>query len=410
VIAGATRRALHMLTMAIIFSTPRRPSTGTLTYGVRMPGITYHLLTEAETFSDFAGGAISRWAGNVLRDTPDSVIVCPSADRTWPFSRESVHILRGMVLYKQLRRHLERLPWFLHCRVIREVFRHVIKLVRPGDIVWIHNRPEFAVAITPLVHRARGRVVLHLHNSHLVERPERIMRQLRVDRLVFVSEFLRRQARTKFPQLDTSSVLYNGADQSVFYPAAERNRNPEIVTVLFAGRLVADKGVHVLLEAMRLLEKEGVRLKAQIVGSSNFGTGKETDYTKRLKRTSPANVAFLPYCSGTRLGNLFREADIFCSPSVWEEPFGLVNVEAFASALPVVSTYGGSSSEIFAHGGGILVESGSAVQLASALRLLAENPELRISLGQQGYAAFLERFTWSNVRTQVEHIQRALSA
>ena len=69
---------------------------------------------------------------------------------------------------------------------------------------------------------------------------------------------------------------------------------------------------------MRLLEKEGVRLKAQIVGSSNFGAGKETDYTKRLKRTSPANVAFLPYCSGTRLGNLFREADIFCSPSVWE--------------------------------------------------------------------------------------------
>jgi glycosyltransferase involved in cell wall biosynthesis len=119
---------------------------------------------------------------------------------------------------------------------------------------------------------------------------------------------------------------------------------------------------------------------------------------------------FLPYCSGTGLGNLFREADIFCSPSVWEEPFGLVNVEAFASALPVVSTYGGSSSEIFAHGGGILVESGSAVQLASALRLLAENPELRMRLGQQGYAAFLERFTWSSVRAEVEHIQRALSA
>jgi glycosyltransferase involved in cell wall biosynthesis len=44
------------------------------------------------------------------------------------------------------------------------------------------------------------------------------------------------------------------------------------------------------------------------------------------------------------------------------------------------------------------------------LRLLAENPELRVRLGQQGYAAFLERFTWSNVRAEVEHIQRALSA
>ena len=375
-----------------------------------MPGITYHLLTEAETFSDFAGGAISRWAGNVLRDTSHSVVVCPHADRTWRFSPESVHVLPAMVLYQHLRRPLEHLPWFFHCGVIRGVFSPLIKRVGCGDIVWIHNRPEFAVAITPLVHRAGGRVVLHLHNSHLVERPERLMRQLRVDRLVFVSEFLRRQAKSKFPQLDSSSVLYNGADQSIFYPAEKRKKNPEIATVLFAGRLVADKGVHILLEAMRLLEKEGVRLQAQIVGSSSFGMGKETEYTMRLKRTAPANVMFLPYCSGTGLGDLFRKADIFCSPSVWEEPFGLVNVEAFATALPVVSTYGGSSGEIFAHGGGILVESGSAVQLASALRLLAENPELRMRLGQQGYAAFLERFTWSNVRAQVEHIQRALSA
>ena len=375
-----------------------------------MRRITYHVLTEAEPFSEFAGGAISRWVGNVVRDTSHSVVVCPYADRTWRFSRESIHVLPGMVLYKHLRRYLEHLPWFFHCRVIRGVFRRLLRRVRSGDIVWIHNRPEFAVAITPLIHRAGGRVVLHLHNSHLVERPERLMRQVRVDRLVFVSDFLQQQARRKFPLLGTSSVLHNGADESVFYPAADRKSTPETTTVLFAGRLVEDKGVHVLLDAMRLLEREGVRLRAHIVGSSSFGMGKETDYTRRLKATSPASVEFFPYRSGAGLGDLFRRADMFCSPSVWEEPFGLVNVEAFASGLPVVSTCGGGSGEIFAHGGGILVERGSAVELASALRRLAENPELRTRLGQQGYATFLERFTWSNVRVQVEHIQEALSA
>ena len=95
-----------------------------------------------------------------------------------------------MMLYKHLRRHLQRLPWFFHSRVIRGIFRPLLRRVRPGDIVWIHNRPEFAVALTPYIHRAGGRVVLHLHNSHLVEGPERLMRQVRVDRLVFVSEFL----------------------------------------------------------------------------------------------------------------------------------------------------------------------------------------------------------------------------
>jgi glycosyltransferase involved in cell wall biosynthesis len=110
------------------------------------------------------------------------------------------------------------------------------------------------------------------------------------------------------------------------------------------------------------------------------------------------------------LADLFREADIFCSPSVWEEPFGLVNVEALASGLPIVSTRGGGVTEILANGGGILVERGSAVQLAGALRRLAEDPALRTHLGQQGHAVFRERFTWSNARAQVQNIQNMLSS
>jgi spore coat protein SA len=99
---------------------------------------------------------------------------------------------------------------------------------------------------------------------------------------------------------------------------------------------------------------------------------------------------------------------MFCSPSIWDEPFGLVNVEALACGLPVVSTVGGGANEVFARGGGILVERRSSAELASALRRLAESRELRITLGQQGYAAFRERFTWGNARAQVQQIQNAL--
>jgi spore coat protein SA len=374
-----------------------------------MPNTTYHLLTEAEPFSEFSGGAISRWAGNVLRDNDQSVVVCPSADNTWNFSPETVRLLPALKLYKSWRRHLSRSPWLFHRRVIRAIFRPLLRRLRPRDIVWIHNRPEFAVALTPHIHRAGGRVVLHLHNSHLVDGPERLMRQVRVDQLVFVSEFLRQQAHHKFPQAGASSVLYNGADQSIFYPAKDGRTNSAPVTVLFAGRLVEDKGVHVLLDAMKLLEAQAVPLQARIVGSSNFGMGAETEYIRRLKADSPPTVEFLPYRTGKALGDLFRAADMFCSPSVWDEPFGLVNVEALASGLPVVSTLGGGATEVFAGGGGILVERRSAAELASALRRLVESPELRTRLGQQGYAAFLERFTWANARTQVQQIQHTLS-
>jgi spore coat protein SA len=373
-----------------------------------MPSITYHLLTESEPFSEFNGGAVSRFAANVVRGTSDSVVVCPSADETWKAGPESIHLLPGMKLYKRFRRYLPHLPWFIHCRVIRAILRPVLKRLRPGDIMWVHNRPEFAVALTVPVHRSGGYVVLHLHNSHLANGPERMMRRVRVDHLVFISEFVMEEARQKLPLLGTSSVIHSAADETIFYPAAGGSRNAT-PTVLFAGRLVEEKGVHILLEAMRLLEQQGVRVEAEIVGSSGFGDVTDTDYIRQLKANSPASVRFCAYRSGASLGDLFRKADIFCSPSVWDEPFGMVNVEALASGLPVVSTRSGGAREIFARGGGILVERGSAVQLAAALRQLAEDPQLRAHLGRQGSAAFRERFTWSTARIRVQQVQKSLS-
>jgi spore coat protein SA len=373
-----------------------------------MPSTTYHLLTESEPFSEFLGGAVSRFAANVARGTSDSVVVCPSADETWGAAPGSIHLLPGMKFYKRFRRYLPHLPWFIHARVIRTIFRPVVKRLRPGDIVWIHNRPEFAVALTVPIHRSGSYVVLHLHNSHLANGPERLMRRVDVDHLVFISDFVMEEARQRFPSLGTCSVIYSGADETIFYPAADGSKNAR-PTILFAGRLVKEKGVHVLLDAMRLLEKQGVRAEALIVGSSGFGDGTDTHYIRQLKADVPASVRFCDYRSGAPLGELFRRADIFCSPSVWEEPFGMVNVEALASGLPVVSTRSGGAREIFAGGGGMLVERGSAVQLADALRLLIEDPQLRAHLGAQGRAAFRERFTWSTARIRVGQVQKALS-
>jgi len=96
---------------------------------------------------------------------------------------------------------------------LQRIFRPLLKRLQRGDVVWIHNRPDFAIALTPHIRRAGGRVVLHLHNAHLVEWPTALMQQVRADRLVFVSDFLRKQAQQKFSSLDTSYVLYNGADE-----------------------------------------------------------------------------------------------------------------------------------------------------------------------------------------------------
>jgi spore coat protein SA len=123
---------------------------------------------------------------------------------------------------------------------------------------------------------------------------------------------------------------------------------------------------------------------------------------------APSNVEFRPYCSGKELADMFRESDIFCAPSIWEEPFGMVNIEAFASGLPVVSTHGGGSAEVFVEGGGILVDRGSTDQLVDALRKLIADPALRKQIAAEGQASFRKNFTWDMARARYRDIVTGL--
>ena len=105
---------------------------------------------------------------------------------------------------------------------------------------------------------------------------------------------------------------------------------------------------------------------------------------------------------------MFREADIFCAPVIWEEPFGMVNVEAFASALPVIGTHGGGSGEVFADGGGLLVERGSIGQLVDALKQLIASPEARRRLAAEGLRSFRKNFTWEIIQQRYRNTVSAI--
>ncbi|MEE8526359.1 MAG: glycosyltransferase family 4 protein, partial [Thermoanaerobaculia bacterium] len=86
--------------------------------------------------------------------------------------------------------------------------------------------------------------------------------------------------------------------------------------------------------------------------------------------------------------------DVFSVPTVYREPKGLPVLEAMAAGVPVVQPRHGAFPEWIEHtGGGILVEPLSPPALAEGLRQLVEDRELRQSLGRQGRAAALEKFS-----------------
>jgi len=360
---------------------------------------TFHVLTESEPFSKNYQGGLARWVANVLQTDPEAIILAPVADDSWRFSRERVRVVKGLSAYKtfyEVGGNL--LPWGIHTTLLRRILGNSLRDLQAGDTVWIHNRPEFALALSPLIKSRGASLFLHLHNSQLVQWPERVTRALKADCYVFSSRFLEREALTKFPDLENTAVLPSGPDPRAFYPTTDFSNDPKIRTVVLSARLAPEKDILLFLEAMALLHQRQVPVRGVVVGGANFGGTEPTSYLEELRRDAPANVSFEPFVSTVALGRLLRHADVFCMPPGWREPISVHMLEAMACGLPVVAVESGGIQEVFGKTGGVLVTPYSATQLAEALSLTATDTTIRVNMGQAAYKAYAQDFMWSTVR------------
>ena len=364
------------------------------------PCMVYHVLPEVEPFSEYAGGALSRWVANIVRNDT-ARIICPWADSSWGFDDRRIETRFGMHVYgRLLKQRKYRLRISYRVALLGGLMKRVSRLLEPGDVLYVHNRPEYLLAL-PSEEKRRYKVVLHMHNDHLLNFSSLEKRQLNPDLAVFNSEFLGAQGKRLVPGLRRTAILHNGADEDCFYPPSQINEaRPPVI--LFVGRLIPEKGVHVLVAAMRILRAEGVLAFARIIGSVDFGDDRSSAYADALRAEAPDTVQFKPYMSGPALADEFRRASIFCCPSTWDEPFGMVNVEAMASGLPVVATRSGGIPEIFSEGGGLLVERDSPHELAGALKRLIFDGAARRRLAREGFASYRKRFRWSVIASNYQ--------
>lgn len=368
----------------------------------------YHLLDEAEPFSEANAGAISRWAANVLRDS-DETIVCPDYDSSWRFDESRLHKLPLWRYTEPIHPLLYRLPWTFQKAFYVRIFRGLLERMSVGDILYVHNRPECASVLSTVAEQYGVTVVLHMHNSHLKVAKPAQLKALQNTPIVFCSEFLRKEMEATIPHFFKKTfVVYNGADIQRFFPVPFRKSSP--ITVIYCGRLVHYKGTHVLLDAMRILEERGLDIQCRIVGGSWFGKSRTTLYIRRLRRNCPANTKLLGYKTGTELADILRSGDIFCCPSIWNDPFPLAPIEAMASGLVVVASRVGGIPEALQFGGGLMVPPSDPIMLADALHSVAEDANYRERLREEGIYAANRRFQWSNVREQYNKVIEQVSS
>jgi spore coat protein SA len=271
--------------------------------------------------------------------------------------------------------------------------------IRLFDVVHIHNRPQWV----PLLRRLgyRGKLLLHLQNDHLGHwlgpALDRLATQL--DGLAVCSKYLMQTFASKSPSIAAKTrVIYNGVDTSLFCP---RKGLREGKTIFLVGRFDPQKGVLQLVRAYaRVLENhpDAVLL---IAGTTGFGTHHETEYVRKVRdladslmRTKHARIEFLGYVHHDRqLPELFQRSSVFACPSIFQEPFGLVNAEAMACGTAVVGANRGGIPEVLGDAG-LLVDPEDTEELANALSTLLANPRYQKQLGDAALIRCLQMFDW----------------
>jgi spore coat protein SA len=287
---------------------------------------------------------------------------------------------------------------------LRFVFGPLLKELGEGDLVWCHNQPFFAAALEKEIHKMRAKLVYHAHDGNANYAVRNAFGFFTADAYIFVSNALRERWLSLFPGLKSTYAIHNGADEELFYPQPEEAKTNDIPVILYVGRLNPEKGVHVLIEAMKILEQRGVKAVCRIVGAVMADKDKTNLYKKTLFESRPSCVRFEGRRSAKQIGDEYRSADILCCPSVWQEPFGNVNIEAMACGIPVAASRVGGIPEIASEGGVILVEPNCAVELADALQKLAEDKVLRATVAAEGLSSFRRRFTWAAIFKQYQEV------
>jgi len=189
------------------------------------------------------------------------------------------------------------------------------------------------------------------------------------------------------------SVVPNGIAESDGIGPVSGRQQENRLGLLFLGALSKSKGLIDLLEALALARSRGCDVSATFGGE-----WREASLTTRVAGLIADYglddaVHFAGVLQGAAKRNALRDADVYVLPSFAEgQPISIL--EAMSAGLPVISTHVGAVPDTVEDSvTGILVTPGEPEMLADALCLLCQAPAMRIELGKNGYARFLESFT-----------------
>lgn len=301
-----------------------------------------------------------------------------------------------------LRNSLDGISAYRLSRVIRE---HGI------EIVHAHLGRDYLPTIAAAVGSGRARVILTRHH-YLPLRRNVISRAAlrRADRIIAVSEFVRRNLLAQFSLPETQVVtIPNWVREEDVAPLPERAHararfgltRPLVITTV--GQLAPAKGPEDFLRAAALLGREDCEFL--IVGAAPAKHRAFEARLQRLARQLGLRAHFLGHVDDLR--PVWAASDLFVLPS-HGEGFSLALVQAMAAGVPVIAFAAGGPAEIVVHGEtGFLVPPRDVRALAERLWELLEDPERRARVAEAARLAVRQRFDRERILRQIESVYKA---
>ncbi|KPJ73939.1 hypothetical protein AMJ52_02515 [candidate division TA06 bacterium DG_78] len=327
----------------------------------------------------------------------EAKILAPSFGRNYPYVDEDI-VRMGRAIKIPKNRSFSvltfgfTLPWKMRRFFNEENF----------DVVHIHGPVAPVLPYMALKYsKAKNFITFHsaAESSYGYVLWEPILEQYfrKVDGLIAVSEVARDTVSKYFP--GNYRIIPNGIDTNRFRPDVEpieklKKYSPK---VLFVGRFEPRKGLKYLLQAFPMILDEFPTAKLIVVGRGFL----ERYYRQYIEEHIKENVIFVGHVSPEDLPRYYASCDIYCSPATGAESFGIVLLEAMATAKPIVASNIPGYKTVLEDGKeGLFFKARNPTSLAEKINQLLMDKSSMKKMGIDGREKSL-RYDWKIVSKQV---------
>lgn len=307
------------------------------------------------------GGAIAQAAYETVVGLPDRDVQVVSPWDQRLVETSTVPGFHYLDLAGYRRALAERLPDGLSDRDTRRftllsAVSDTIERLDP-DVVEIHNRPYVADYVS---RRYPDRCAILYVHGRLVPDHGPLPAEARA--FVFVSQDLKRwYVRSGWAQDECCHVVPNGVDTDRFHPSRHEVQAERISqrfglipgrTILYTGRIVEEKGVHLLIEAFARVRLQLPDARLLVVGDETSGFASRDRYAEQVRKAAGriGGISFSGFVPHGEIHAYYAAADLSVVPTTGEEGFCNVVVESMASGVAVLAARSGAVPDLIDHG------------------------------------------------------------